>query len=347
LKSSINHYTIGWDIGGAHLKAVLVDAQGVALNAIQLPCELWKGLDHLILAVEEVLKIFGKNKTLSAITMTGELVDLFPNRHIGVKEIARVMHRQLNSASRFYAGRLGLITFSDVCDHTSNIASMNWHASAQYLSRNIENGLFVDIGSTTADMIPIVKHQLCNRGYTDAERMANNELIYTGVVRTPLMALTNKVEFNQKHYHVAAEYFATTADVYRLLELLPMSEDLAETADGKDKTMLASARRVARMIGHDVEDGSMADWIVLSKQFKCLQLNQLKQAMLQHTQNINLTIIGAGAGEFLVKELAGILNANYVSVDSLIKAKDALTLQQARVCFPAYAVARLAVNNEF
>jgi (4-(4-[2-(gamma-L-glutamylamino)ethyl]phenoxymethyl)furan-2-yl)methanamine synthase len=342
LKSLTNQPTIGWDIGGAHLKAVLINGEGLAIKAIQLPCELWKGTDKLIIAVNQVLQAFAENEASSAITMTGELVDFFPNRHVGVCEISKVMHDLVGDNAQFYASRLGFLSYVEVSEHVVDIASMNWHASAQYVSQRIENALFVDIGSTTADMIPSANNQLCNKGYSDAERMSNNELVYTGVVRTPLMALANKVEFNQKHYHVAAEYFATIADVYRLLAQLPTEVDIDETADGKGKTMLASARRIARMIGHDVEDASMSDWITLSEQFKCLHLEQLKQAMLQHTKNNHLTIIGAGAGEFLVRELAQLLDIQYLSVEHLIDAKDALTRQLTKVCFPAYAVARLA-----
>ena len=342
LTSPTNHYTIGWDVGGAHLKAVLVNAQGVAINAIQLPCELWKGTDRLALAIDQILQTLNVNITRSAVTMTGELVDLFPNRHVGVCEIAQVLEHQLKHTVTFYASRLGFLSYAEVGAHTPDIASMNWHASAQYVSQHVKNALFVDIGSTTADMIPIINNKLSNFGDSDAERMANNELVYTGVVRTPLMALANQVEFKQRNYHMAAEYFATIADVYRLLEQLPEQNDMADTADGQDKTALASARRIARMIGYDLEDASMADWIALAKQFKHLHIKQLKQAMSQHIQNKKITIVGAGAGEFLVQEIAQICHSAYMSVESLINASDALTLQHTKTCFSAYAVARLA-----
>ena len=42
-KSSLSKPIIGWDIGGAHLKAVLLDANGDVLNIKQLPCPLWRG----------------------------------------------------------------------------------------------------------------------------------------------------------------------------------------------------------------------------------------------------------------------------------------------------------------
>jgi len=35
---------IGWDVGGAHLKAVLINAQGQVLHAKQVYCPLWRGL---------------------------------------------------------------------------------------------------------------------------------------------------------------------------------------------------------------------------------------------------------------------------------------------------------------
>ena len=45
--------TVGWDIGGAHLKAVLLDSEKNILKALQLPCELWRGLDRLEAAIHQ------------------------------------------------------------------------------------------------------------------------------------------------------------------------------------------------------------------------------------------------------------------------------------------------------
>ncbi len=87
---------IGWDVGGAHLKAVLLDAQGNVEQVVQAPCPLWQGLHMLEQAIEEVLKKFNLSSALHAITMTGELVDLFASRQSGVYEISRVMHARLN-----------------------------------------------------------------------------------------------------------------------------------------------------------------------------------------------------------------------------------------------------------
>ena len=73
---------IGWDIGGAHLKAVLLDEKGKVVNCLQLPCPLWKGPDYLQRAIIDALAQLDINDTLQAfkikpssvchaITMTG------------------------------------------------------------------------------------------------------------------------------------------------------------------------------------------------------------------------------------------------------------------------------------
>ena len=46
---------------------------------------------------------------------------------------------------------------------------------------------------------------------------SRGELVYIGVVRTPLMALVRRVPFPRVWNPLMAEYFATMADVYRLL----------------------------------------------------------------------------------------------------------------------------------
>lgn len=335
-------YKIGWDIGGAHLKAVLLDGDGVALKAYQLACPLWRGLSELEHAMTEMCHLLQKPEAMSLVTMTGELVDLFLNRQVGVCEIAKVVNRLLGKNTMFYAGASGWVSFAEVGAHTNTIASMNWHASAQYLSQFMDKGLFIDIGSTTTDMIPIEKDPLAAIGQTDAHRMANHALIYTGVVRTPLMALGQTITFKERTCYLAAEYFATTADVYRMLNQLPVNADLANTADGKGKTLPDTARRLARMIGHDMEDYPMSDWVALAQSFKQLQKSLIMHAIQVHANQKKLPILAAGIGTFLCEELAGELGFPYFSVAEFVHAVDHQTHQQTVNCFPAYAVARLA-----
>ena len=341
--------TLGWDIGGAHLKAALVDADGTALQVIQVPCALWRGLDQLEKAIDVVSAKLDHMPDQHAVTMTGELADVFIDRNEGVARISALMIEHCGSEMRFYAGQSGLVSAREVSLYAAEIASANWLASATYMAMQVNQGLLVDIGSTTADFILLGDGKPQIRGYSDAERMQFEELVYSGVVRTPLMALANRVPFAGEWHTLAAEHFATTADVYRLTGDLNEAEDMAETADGTGKTPEESARRLARMIGRDLHDAPISAWIGLAYAFKQIQLNTLKNAAMRnfsrHLVDYRAPIIVAGAGDFLVRDMARQLKRKYLEASHMISAHNDETRSWAGVCLPAYAVAYLAAKN--
>ncbi len=269
---------IGWDIGGAHVKAVKVDSLGKVLAAKQVYCPLWRGLHELQQAIDAVLLDFNANQHV--VTMTGELADIFANRRDGVAQIAGMLTMKLSGQVRYYAGEHGFVNVDAVAQLAADIASMNWLASVQYVAQHVRQALLIDIGSTTTDIALINDGKPLVRGFTDAARMQFDELVYTGVVRTPLMALAQKIPFAGQMTNIAAEHFATTADIYTLTGDLAPAENMAETADGAEKSLQASACRIARMIGWDAEDAPMSAWRNLAYAFKHVQLNQIKQAVL-------------------------------------------------------------------
>lgn len=344
---------MGWDIGGAHLKAVLVGVDGCALAAKQVYCPLWRGLHELEHAIDTVLSDFNAHHHL--VTMTGELADIFQNRHAGVVQIAQTLHRRLsqspkiNAQVKYYAGNQGFVTIEAVGQYTADIASMNWLASVQYVAQNAQQALFIDIGSTTTDIALISNGKVLVRGFNDAARMQLDELVYTGVVRTPLMALAQKIPFAGQLVNVAAECFATSADIYTLTGDLAQADNIAETADGAEKSIEASARRIARMIGHDALDAPLSAWHHLAHAFKHAQLNLIKQAVFTQMSQLkdcrNLSIIGAGAGEFMAGELARQLGVKYASASDFIHAESDTIKNRAKVSFPAYAVACLGLKS--
>lgn len=341
------HQLIGWDVGGAHLKAVLLNAQGDIVQVKQLPCALWLGLDRLEVALEAILKSFDitEKQAKHFITMTGELVDLFESRHDGVVKIATLMTQVLGNEALFYAlgGDKGhtFLYLDEACEHTSRIASANWHASASLLAKNTADALLIDIGSTTTDIIAIEGGKVADAGLTDAARMQHDTLVYTGVVRTPVMAVAQKLMVDGKETNVAAEYFATMADVYRLTQELRAEADMAETSDGQEKTIQASAKRLARMVGYDAEDKPMACWQQLAQHCREKQMEQIQLAVMKQMKK-DMTIVGAGAGEFLAKAIALCLDKPYVALNDLFQPQAGDDLA---VCLPAYAVAKLALTQ--
>jgi probable H4MPT-linked C1 transfer pathway protein len=337
---------IGWDVGGAHLKAAHLNAQGEVLEVFQLPCPLWQGVDHLQRGVGDILRQWSTPPARHAVTMTGELVDLFSTRTEGVRALVNVMQEQLRPASiELFAGLRGFLKPDASHNAEDLIASSNWLASASFLARQLPQALFVDVGSTTTDIVAVSDGKVQASGMNDHERMCHSELVYSGVVRTPLMAVTQRVPFYGAWVPLMAEHFAVSADVYRLTGELPAHADQYPTADNGPRTEQGSARRLARMLGLDMEEAALADWQRLARYFSAEQMQTLLAAIDHVLSRARLDadapLVGAGVGRFLVKRLARRCGRPYIDLLSLFKSRQLVTGDPAD-CAPAVAVAWLA-----
>ena len=337
---------MGWDLGGAHLKAAHLDDRGKLRQVIQLPCPLWRGLDHLRLAVDGVMAAVPARIRYHAVTMTGELVDLFDSRVQGVQRLASVMEEKLAPAELgFYAGCDGFLQPHAVASTAAKVSSSNWLASASFVAQCVPEALFVDIGSTTSDIVICKDGDVLARGADDHQRLISGELVYTGVVRTSLMAETEKIPFRGEWVSLMAEHFATMADVYRVTGELPIHADQLPSADGGAKTLIASARRLARMLGLDLDAAPMEDWARVAGYLSELQLQRLMRAcefsLSRGLLGQNALLLGAGVGRFLVEKLADRLQRKYLDFSSLLDT-GSLVVGDPADCTPAVAVAKLA-----
>jgi probable H4MPT-linked C1 transfer pathway protein len=339
---------IGWDIGGAHVKAAVMNDRGELTAIIQKPCPLWKGLDKLRFVVDTIVHELPPAPYRHAITMTGELVDLFAGRDDGVKTIIDTMIELLPGSDLLvYAGKLGFLEASKVNHlHYAAIASANWLASASYAAQKVGNGLFIDIGSTTTDILLFHYGRVIAQGHSDYERLATQELIYTGIVRTAVMAIAESVEDQGKEVGLMAEYFATTADMYRVTGELSEAHDQTVTADGAEKTVLASARRLSRMIGCDFDPAELARWHRLANNLREKQLLKIRRGCEKQLARAVLPdsgpFIGAGIGRFLVRQLAESMGKPYLDFSALFPATLNENGMTPADCAPAAAVACLA-----
>ncbi len=339
--------TIGWDLGGAHVKAVRLDGAGRVENLIQLPCPLWQGLDNLERAIDRAIDSLPGPVESHAVTMTGELVDLFEDRCRGVTTLVELMCNRFPDAKlRFFAGQSGFLSREKATMAPRQVASANWYATGLLAARQLPYGLLLDVGSTTTDLVPFDQGRPATVGNDDHERMRYQELLYTGVVRTPLMAIATQAPFAGEWVPLMAEHFSTTADVYRLTGDLPDRADLLQTADGGEKSVICSARRVARMLGLDLDAANIDVWRKLAAFFAEQQIRSLADACERLLSRGRLPedapLIGAGVGAFLVERLSLRLARPYIPFDHLFT--DWEPGHQVRVadCAPAVAVARLA-----
>jgi probable H4MPT-linked C1 transfer pathway protein len=335
---------IGWDIGGAHLKAARVK-HGRVEAVVQAATPLWLGLDSLHAAFDVLSAQLG-HADRHVITMTGELCDAFPSRREGVAGLAAIAANHLSPAApSLYAGRAGFVELGEAASHAVDIASANWHASAALLALKLPDALFIDIGSTTTDIIPIVGGQVAAVGYTDAERLAAGELIYTGMTRSFVMSLASRAPFRGAWTPLMNEYFASSADVHRILGDLPDGADKMSTADGGEKTVEASRARLARMIGRETDEGSDLEWTGLAAWFAEAQIRQITDATFLRLSRNDVAaaapVVAAGVGEGLAAEAARRLRRPCLGFSSLISAP-----AEASHCAPAVAVALLGANRE-
>jgi probable H4MPT-linked C1 transfer pathway protein len=338
---------IGWDIGGAHLKLACVTTTGKVTMAAQLPMPLWRGIRVLDQSLAQAKLLFQGTATVHSITTTAELVDIFTDRKSGIKTLVQQISGALtNENIQFYAGRAGWVPPSSADRYSGDIASANWHASAVCVAGIIRNGILIDIGSTTTDIVMFAEGQVRYHGYSDFERLSSHELVYTGVVRTPVMAVTDKAPIEGIWQPVTAELFATMADVYRLTGELQGVDDMHDTPDGKGKTLPESARRLARMFGTDLEgQESLTHWQTVARYIAGTQLNRIDHALqlvLSRHQGLpDKVLVGAGIGRFLVRKLANRHGLKFMDFADLF-ATDAGMRVPVAVAAAAVSVAQLA-----
>jgi len=338
---------IGWDIGGAHLKVASIDQYGAVNFANQLATPLWKGFASLEDAISKMQSQILDESVTHTITMTAELADIFKDRSSGVKELTRFLNGYFEEECyHLYAGKGGLIKPDQAELHIADIASANWHATASFVAQHVDEGVLIDIGSTTTDIIPFSSGQLINTGYTDHERLRNNELVYTGIIRTPVMAVVNKIFCDDQLQNVAAENFSTMADIYRLTGELNEEDDMMMTADGAGKTLFDSARRLARMVGLDLQDGDdICPTIEIAKHVADSHLEKINESLSiilsrPEMKQINC-LVGAGAGRFLIRKLASRNNLKHVDFTDLLSYPKE-DEQKVLSCAAAVSVAQLS-----
>lgn len=338
-------HVIGWDLGGAHLKAARVERSGSVESALQLPCPLWQDVASLTRSLAEADSIMGRAE-VHAVTMTGEMADVFSSRGEGVAHLVTAMERQFPDARlRYYAGSDGFVEGQQAVGAAGRVASANWRASAALVAIQAREALLVDIGSTTTDLVPIHRGQVCAFGDDDAGRLRGGELVYCGVVRTPVFAVVSEAPFDGEWVPLMAEVFATTADIHRLTGQLPGGADQLPAADGGEKTLDGSARRLARMVGRDAASRPLTAWRRLAAWLARAQARQLEDACERLLSRVGLPdqapLIGAGVGRFLVAELAARLQRPYIEFAELLPTGRAAA-ERVSDCAPAVAVAWLA-----
>ena len=326
---------IGLDIGGANIKAATASRQ-----ALSVPFELWRHPDGL---ADQLIRVRERWPGIAdvAVTMTGELCDCFQTKRDGVRHILAAVRQVFGPSSRVWTTGGTLANLDQVLERDPlSAAAANWLALATYVGRLAPKGpaLLIDTGSTTTDIIPLLDGKPVPTGRTDSDRLRSGELVYTGIRRTPVCALLLP--------DVAAEWFATTGDVYVCLGVLPEEPHNCATADGRPLTRAFGHARLSRMLGGDPEFTPETDTRKLAELAFLQQRSIIVrgiQRVVDRLPNWPVTAILVGSGEFLAQHAWEDYAAERsASADVLSLANSADPVLSESAC--AYALAVLATE---
>ncbi len=286
---------VALDISGANLK--IADGRGYAASEA---FALWREPQRLAEALRRLLAVAPPTEHLVA-TMTGELADCFRSKSEGVAAIVKAIVDAADGRTvGIYLTDGSLAPPAEANRRPLEAAASNWHVLARFAARYLPGGcgLLIDIGSTTCDIIPIRDGQPVAVGKTDPERLAAGELVYTGVVRSPVCAVVTELPWRGAMCPVAQELFATTLDAYLVLGDLPEEPDNLQTADGRPATREFARERLARMICADRDMFDECDALAAARAVREAQVQRIARGLHSPT-----AAVISGQGEFLARRV--------------------------------------------
>jgi (4-(4-[2-(gamma-L-glutamylamino)ethyl]phenoxymethyl)furan-2-yl)methanamine synthase len=152
LVSATSQPVLGLDIGGANIKAATSDGRSVSV-----PFAMWLRPQDL---AQQLVELAGGLPSCRswAVTMTGEMADVFYDRAVG---IATLVKQTLQAAEQlgiadvaFYSVAGSFVDSAVAIANPDAVASANWHALATWAAGMVDSpSLLIDIGGTTTDII--------------------------------------------------------------------------------------------------------------------------------------------------------------------------------------------------
>jgi len=305
---------IGLDVGGANTKAVWRD--GDAVRAVSRPFEIWRDREALTAVVRDVVAELptAVPAELVALTTTAELSDTFRTKREGVAFVVDAVEAALG-------GRVGLLALTTGGELVSpdeararplDVAAANWVASALAVAARHPDALMLDVGSTTADVIPIAAGRVAAAGRSDLDRLLAGELVYTGALRTNLAAIAARVPVRGRWCPVASELFAVSGDVHLVLGHLAAEAYTSPTPDGRPASVDSARARVARLVCADTEQLAPEEIDAIAAYLHAEQVRQIAEAARRFDA---APVVPLGVGAFLARAVADRLGRPVAEMD--------------------------------
>src|SRR3954471_17386150 len=298
--------TLAVDIGGANTKAAWLD--GEALRTVSRPFEVWRDREALAAVLRDVAAEACAGPTEGvAITMTAELSDAFRTKREGVGFVLDAAQEAFGDRRLSVLTTAGeLVSVETARARPWDVAAANWMATALAVAGAHPDALLIDVGSTTADIVPIAAGRVAATGHNDLERLLAGELVYTGVLRTNLAAIAPRVPVRGEWCPVSSEYFAISADIHLVLgRIAPEAYD-CPTPDGRPAAVAFARERIARLVCSDTDQLDTGEIDAIAAFLAGEQLRHIDAAArrVQRPLPPQAPVVAVGAGAFLGREVA-------------------------------------------
>ena len=213
---------LGYDVGGANTKAAVITTKDGKIEDIKEAIEyfpIWKEPEKLVNILLALKKRLGTNRLDAlGVTMTAELSDAFATKREGVHKILNCIKEAFpNETVYVLTTNSEIVPFKLAEEQPLTVAAANWAATGWLVANVVKDCVVVDVGSTSASIIPIVNGQVAAKGKTDLEKLICGELVYTGSLRTNVATIVHSVPVKMGIAGVASELFALSADVHLVL----------------------------------------------------------------------------------------------------------------------------------
>lgn len=339
---------IGLDVGGVYTKIAVLRVKEENTEILNITSDyfpFWKCKDQFPQYIRAHLP---EEEKLIGVTMTAELADCFPSKSEGVKHILDVVGSiartlVLDTSAKFIDVETALAS-------PLRVAASNWAAAPLLISKYMSDALFIDVGSTTTDIVPILRGSISVVGKNDIERLIEGELVYTGALRTNLATIAGSVPVKGRQAFVSSEYFSIAADVHLILNHIRQEDYSCDTPDGKGKTREDASRRMARLVCADMSMLDEEDIRCIADYIHKKQVEQIQRGLLDVIQRQNMAkntpIILAGMGaRFLGKESVEPFFKDVLYFEEFVKEETGLSAEKISIVAPAFSIALILAQE--
>ncbi|MCW4031420.1 MAG: H4MPT-linked C1 transfer pathway protein [Candidatus Bathyarchaeota archaeon] len=318
---------VGWDIGGANTKAVLLRTENGCVEEIRTAIEyfpIWKAPEKLTSVLTMLKKRISGSLKLDGIglTMTAELSDAFRTKREGVNHILTCSERAFVDLPVFVLNVDAMLkSMGEARCEPLKVAAANWVATGWLIAQLAKNCVVVDVGSTSTSIIPVVNGFVSGCGKTDFDKLIVGELVYTGILRTNVAAIVSSVPLRGVTVRVASELFALSGDVHRILGNISEKDYITETTDGRGKTRRDALARLARVVCADIEMLKEGEIVQIAKYVHSKQIEQVAEGLCQVCSRVRslaksrVPVVVTGAGKDFIARSA----AQNLGVDEIIE----------------------------